>query len=595
MSPRATMQRRYRTGASAQPQAQVDPTTGSPVDSEMGATGGQGGGPQADAASPYNPGAIPSGSPDTSWFNPYNASVSGQATPSLSSSSVPYYNGSDIAQQYVNNRNTQQNEGDRFSQYFNDQASQRAGAEQAAGAKANQLYTGLEQTPGYTQSQKDAILGNNPDGSNNYQNLLNTDYGANYLSSDEQAKMSGSPYDPTKQLDSGILDDVNSTANNMRSGATDNAEARLKQNYETTNAGLNGAIDPNQLNVSKGYQDNTSNVLTTTGNAVTGAANNSDLQMSGEYGKQAGMTDQEVADTAAIGGQAVGAQSRSAIQDLERQAAASGNSSPLAVAAARREFEDQNAVQGADATVNAQLAGRNAQRQAATGVESTRLGATQYQTGAQIQGAEAMGTLAQGALDTGEKLRMAGAQDVSNRQMNAASTMGTMGQNNASTILNSQTGNANQYQAGGQAAGEFNQSMGYGAAANAEASAANRAGTIATNRQNTSQTNQGNTFNRGYQTQAQLSGLQTGVANQDLTGQQKVRDYYTGQQQYQGSQGNQAQSNMLTNRQQTQTGVNQATQGSANWENMNKQNPSIGGALAKQAASTALTAAQKPQ
>ena len=188
---------------------------------------------------------------------------------------------------------------------------------------------------------------------------------------------------------------------------------------------------------------------------------------------------------------------------------------------------------------------------------------------------------------------MAGAQDVSNRQMSAASQLGQIGQQNANTLLNSQTGNAAAYQQGGLQAGQYNQSMAYGAAATAEQQAAQRAAQIATNRQNTSQTNQGNQFNRGYQVGSQMSNLQAGIANQGLSGQQQVRNYYTGQQQYQGQQGNQAQANMLTNRQQTQTGVNQATQGGAQWELGNRQNPSIGSRLVQQLGSAAIGGASK--
>jgi hypothetical protein len=482
----------------------------------------------------------------------------------MPASSVPYYSGNDINQQYQNNRNVQQNEGDMLQQYFGGQASQRQGLENSALSKSNQLYGQLEQQPGYSPEQSNAILGNGPNG-NAYQNLLSgTDYQSNFLTPDEQSQIKGDPNAPGSRLSPDILDNVNKTGLDMRTGAISGAQDRLNQNYGTTESALHSAVDPNQLNVSQGYQDKSN-----------AAAYNPELNTDQGYTRQAGMTDQEVADTAAMGGQAIGAQQRASIQDLERQAAASGNSSPEAIAAARRQFEDQGAVQTADATVNAQLAARNAQRQAATGVENTRQAANQYKTGAQLQTAQNI-----------ENARMAGAQDISNRNLSIGTQLGQIGQQNANTLLNADTANANAYQQGGLQAGQYNQTMGYNAANTAEQNASNRAGAIAANRQNTNQTNQGNQFNRGYQVNQQLSNLQGGIANQAQSGQQQVRNYYTGQQQYQGQQGNTAQSNLLQNRQQTQTGVNQGTAGGAAWELGNRQSPSIGGSLLKSAAST---------
>ncbi len=487
----------------------------------------------------------------------------------MPSSSVPYYGGTDLAQQYQNNRNTEQNQGDMFQSYFGGEASRRNGLENAALQKSNQLYGNLEQTPGYSQPEIDAQLGNNPDGSNNYRNLLNTDYQSNFLTPDEQNQIKGNPYDPMGQLHPEDLTNANNTAYNASQGYVQGGQDQLAQNYGTTQSNLNGAIT-HDLGLNSGYSGSISNIEGVTGNKVQNAVSNPGLDMSSQYGKQAGMTDQEVADTAAMGGQAEGARNRAAIQDLERQAAASGNSSPMAVAAMRSQFEDQNAVAGADATVNAQLAARNQQRQAATGVEGTRLGAEQYKTGAQMSGAEAMGNLAANAETQREQMRMAGAQDISNRRLGVASQMGQMGQQNAMYGTNQNLQNEADWANRGQQAGMFNQNLGYGASANAENQQAGRAASIAGNRQNTNQTNQGNQFNRGYQVNSTLSGLNQNIANARRQGQQEARGYYTGQQQYQGQQGQQENQNMLQNRQQTQAGRQAATNGSAAWEMGNK-------------------------
>ena len=517
-------QRRYQPAASvaqADP-AQYDPTSGAPppVAPNAGPLGGQG---------------------DTSWFNPYQPSVL-QPNASIPASSVPYYGGSDIAKQFQNERNTQQNQGDMFQQYFGDQASQRFGNEQAAAAKSGQLEGQLEQTPGYTQQEIDAMLGNGPNG-NAYQNLLNQDYNSNYLTQPEQDRIMGNP------------NDAPNTAYRQSAGYIQGTADQLNQNQQTTQSNLNDAIDRTALSPSEFYNNNLSNIETQTGNKVDTAAYNPSLTMSNEYARQAGMTDQEVADTAAEAGQSMGAQTRSAIQDLERQAAASGNESPLAVAAMRSQFEDQNAVNNADAVVNAELAARAQQRQAATGVENTRLNSEQYKTNAQIGAGEAMGQFAAQNEQQREAQRLAAEQDISNRKLGVASQVGQMGQQNAMY-----TGNAN-----------LQNESDYGnRAMTAENEAATRAAGVATNRQDVSQANQANQFNRGYQVNSTLSGINQNVAGARIGGQQELRNYYTGQQQYQGAQGNQANQNLLTNRQQTQQGTAQATQGSAAWELGNK-------------------------
>jgi hypothetical protein len=530
-------------------------------------------GQPTEPASPYQPNASPTGGlPDTSYEDFYSRSISGSPISSLPPSSVPYYDGTDIAKQFQNNRNTEQNQGDMFQQYFGGESSRRLGLENAAALKSNQLYGQLEQTPGYSQEEIDAQMGNRPDGGNNFRDLLNVDYGSNFLTPQEQEEMRGDPYAARNELNPNILNDTNTTAFNASRGYIDNAQDKLNQNYDVTKDSLNGAIGED-LKLSGRYQDDLSNIQNVTGDKVWGAATNKDLDMSGEYGRQAGMSDQEVEDTAAIGGQALGAKYRSAVQDLERQAAASGNASPLAVAAMRSQFEDQNAVGQADAVGQLKLAARAQQRDAATGVENTRLGAERYKTNAQMGAGMDLGNMAIDAETNKENMRLNSTRDISNRRLGAASQLGQMGQQNAMYTTDANLGTERDWAGRAADAGKFNQSMAYGATRDAEAAKADRAAGIATNRQGVGFANQGNQFNRGYQVNATLADTSRGIADARRTGQAETRNYYTGQQQYQGGQAQQNNQNLLTNRQQTQQGRQAATNGSAAWELGNKNAP----------------------
>lgn len=510
------------------------------------------------------------GTPDTSGPNVYSQGAATTPISTIPNKSVNFNNTSDLADQFVNNRALNENEGDMYQQYFGGEASRRLGLENGALLKSNDLYSQLEQNPGYSQQEIDAQLGNRPDGGNDFRDLLNQDYNSNYLSEDEQGQIRGNPYGAMDQLHPEELTNNNTTAFNASRGYIDNANNRLNQNYDVTNDRLNSAITPD-LGMSDGYSGSISNIENVTDDRMQGAVNNKGLDMSGEYGRQAGMSDQEVEDTAAMGGQAVGARSRAAIQDLERQAAASGNSSPLAVAAMRAQFEDQNAVNSADAAVNARLGARAQQRDAATGVEGTRLGAERYKTGAQLDAASRMGDLATNAETNRERMRMQGAQDISSRRLGAASQLGQMGERSAMYETDANLGAERDWASRGQQANEFNQQMGYGAARTAEQQQSDRAAGLAENRQGVNMANQGNQFNRGYQVNATLANTNKGIADARRQGQAETRNYYTGQQQYQGQQAQQNNQNLLTNRQQTQQGRNAATQGSASWELGNKQ------------------------
>lgn len=756
--------RRYTAGLVGGPARQINPITGLPDDGSsefssidsanpynsgqyiMGQSGvdpTSAGDPNAESPNPGTSYSGPiGGAPDTSGYQPYSYT---QPPPNYSGRQFGYEGGRDLAANYANNRNIERNEGDLLSQYFGGQAGQRAGYEQSAQQKGTSLYGQLEQNPGYTSDQANAILGNRAGGGNAYTDLLGQDYGSNYLNAGEQERISGNPYHAgNNAYDPGILDAVNRNAYNSGMGYAQDTADRLNQGYTNLSGGLDVANNPG-LRQSAQYASGVDNILGSTNRTVMGAANRADLgmdsqfgsrmygaaedpnlAMSGqygsnlqsayrnpnlamsqqfagdlrsaysnpelamsdqyggelqnaysnealgttdEYGRQAGMTDQEVADTASMGGQAVGAQTRAAIQDLDRAAAAQGNSDPLAVAAMRSQMNDQGLVNNADATVHAQLAARAQQRQAAQGVEGTRLGAQQYQTAAELaslqdvehtrlgaqqyrtgaamsgindieqtrlgaqqyqtaaemsglqdvehtrlgaeqyranarmnaaQGVEStrlganqfqaglqaqagtnMGNMSLNATAQREAMRLAALQGQTGMQMSAAGQLGQYAQGNAMYTGDQQQRNVGNYQQYGNAAGMYNQTAQYQSLAAADQAAADRAAMLATNRQSTGLTNQGNQYNRGYQVQNQLSGLQQGIADRTLQGQQSVRDYYTGQQQYQGQQGNQAAANLLTNRAQTQQGVNQATQGSAAWELGNRQSPSLGSSVAK--------------
>lgn len=98
-------------------------------------------------------------------------------------------------------------------------------------------------------------------------------------------------------------------------------------------------------------------------------------------GTEKQVSDADVQEMKNAAGTRVGNQYRSAEDTLMRQAAAAGNTNPLAVEAARARLLTQSAADQGDAEVNADIAARQAQQQQATSIEQQRQQAANTRTG----------------------------------------------------------------------------------------------------------------------------------------------------------------------------------------------------------------------
>ncbi len=364
----------------------------------------------------------------------------------------------------------------------------RRGQEERYGGLMDRDAQELYDTPGYTPQEQAGIVREGET-----QALLDTDYGSNYLTPGESSAIEGDPYRPGNEWTQHI------------SRAMDQQESALTDNVAHTRAGVDAAIDPAQLGLSGEYRTNQDAVLNTTAENVYGAIDPSRLRMDAEYARQARMSDDEVATTVQAAERNIGNRYRSAIGDLERSAAESGNASPLAIAAARARLERQSAVDAADAGTDAYLAARQAQRDAATGVEGTRLSAEQAYSGLRSGAAMDLGGLASGAVSERERLRQDSARDLSDRKMDAALKTGGMMQEAITYSGDSRL--SNEQQIADRAVG-------------AEGAASERAAFTATNRQGVNQANQGARFDRGFQVNEALSGRTQAGADARRQGQQ---------------------------------------------------------------------------
>lgn len=396
---------------------------------------------------------------------------------------------------------------------------------------------------GYTPGEQSGILqSGGPTGTDALQYEASQGLNNDFLSPADQKNMVGDPYRAqrtsqadTAKLTAGSADEATKQRNINTGGAAD-----LAGDVSTMAAGYKAAIDPAQLGVSAGYGQGQAAALGQGQASTSAALANPDLNVTDQYKQQAGMTDQEVANTAALGAEAAGAGYAADEDALQQAAEASGETNPLAVAAMRDTLQREKGAAVTDATVKAQLEARGQQRAAAQGVQTTELGAGQYKTGAELNTAQ---QLMQAQIASGqaqENTRLGAAQDISGRQMTAAGDVG---------LAAIGTGEFGQGQAAGTEAniaarqsqeGEYSQTQDVGTAAQGEADAQARQAQLALNNQQTKQYNQATQFGQSYATNQALSNRYSSIANQHQQQQAEGRTAAGQQEQYQGSQANAA-------------------------------------------------------
>lgn len=488
----------------------------------------------------FNPNAAPGGN------GIYYGQQIGAQDPSLSYQ--PDLTSNDPNRIFRNSQNVSYNLGAGIDSDLYQQGQQYGNMASGYGNAMNRSYQQLQQNPGYSPEQQQQIIREQQ-----YQGLQATpeQYAALGPNAGESAGMTGDPssygkaYNPNA-INTGTQEMADHLRQNV--GKTEGVNSNILGQQQQS---LSKAIDPKQLNASGAYQDANSAILNTTGdrldsasanatNRLDSATNNPALGISGEYGRQAGMTDAEVQQMADAGARDVGLRYQAAEGDAERRAAAGGNTSALAVGAQKARLGQQSATESADARVNAQLAARQAQRGAATGVEQTRLGAEQYQTGQKVNAGQYLGS--QGSQNAQYEGQLAGNinQQQENTRLGAATNLAGMNIGAANQVAQNQL-QANQYTgnqgaateqaigAQGQQGQQFSQNLGTNIAMAQDQTAAQRAAQQYGIRQGNQQYQIGNTFNQGTGVNDRLSQSNTNVANAGRADQQENRQWLTGQ------------------------------------------------------------------
>ncbi len=412
-----------------------------------------------------------------------------------------------------------------FSQYVNTQQG-RANAYEGA---ANTAYEGIANGyGGYSDQEKAAIQ------QNAYLHGLQ-------LTPEEMQGIQGDPWRAYQQLgtDEGYMGDAMNSWYGAVGGAIGEGDAGI--NNALNDAGTN--VRNSVYNQRTAMRNDLSDIAALTrdqqdqavGN-VRGALdygedytrqyiNPDKLTWSPEYQQNYNVTEQDMQDIRNKAGRSVGAQEAMDEQNLERQANAQGNTSPLAIQAARDRMRQTGAVNEADAMSDAQIKAKQLQLQTTQARENTRLGAeTAYAN---------LGTgseLALGARRTGAEQQL-GAQGLSNEQYMGNASLGTettlgAAEQGAEQYLGQQQQQARQFQSSQKVAAQntlgaantaqeqWKTGTNLAAGQQAEGAQQARAGQIAGNRQQTGQYIYGQTAQNN-----------TNFANQRLTAEQEYRNY----------------------------------------------------------------------
>lgn len=462
---------------------------------------------------------------------------------------------------------------------------------------SNQAFTNLANQPGYTPDQAGQI---NADYGKF--NTSGDDLGKRFLTPDEQSKVAGNPYAPMQYYNPDTVRNIaGQGASNMANTASQEAQwlsgnidkKALSQDpnsvakvggflgqartdltgaVQGAGAGVNSAVSGAKSGAASAISGAAGGIGSALGTEATGiskASDNPALQLDPSFLGKYQMSDKDVQDLENQAGTSIGNKYQTDLDTMNRQAAAQGNTSPLALEAARQSLLRQEGGAAADATTNARIAAKGAQAQRLQTGEGMRLGATQTQAGMQQQGAEALGqqgvnaqeflggqgvnaALAtgqmgeQGAIATGQlgvgAGEFLGAEGVSATQGEEAQRLGAQA-NLTNTLENAATTAGNQYMnastLGEQAlmqGEQYAQGTGENLTAAGEAASANRAAGIAGNRQATTTGNQNTQYAQGTGSQQMTSqGAQT-VGNAEQTGMNNYRNFLASQQ-GQGQQG----------------------------------------------------------
>lgn len=410
------------------------------------------------------------------------------------------------------NRNRFIQQGDDENNYLGNRQNYYNTLEDDYRGQSDKSYQDLAGTPGYTDKETSAINGNPNAGFNYYDpSKLTGDVDANAAGLDKSvgdyrsglndaagsassgvrgaAGKYGQDLSGAAQAGADKLGGAASDELGYQGGVYNYLRGENEGSYKDLDKGLDQAVDPNKLGLSKDFTNNYQ------------------------------LTDKQGENIRDVAGNTVRGQYQKLSDEVESRAAAEGNSSPAAIAASKQQLMRQGAIDAGDAMSNAELNVNNTAAQRQQTQENMRLGTEQDISGREASAAQSRYGARTGAANTLTAQEQQGIATNTGHRQAADSQAASMGYDAAA-----RGGQANIDAA--KVAGDYGYSAaGSGGQAALDASRYSGAQKLATDTgvQSTGQGLAVNADNTG-------SSRATGVAGARIAGQDKVRGYQTAQQ-----------------------------------------------------------------
>ena len=459
---------------------------------------------------------------------PYEAlPTTGQAYPQASPLNLDYST-EDAKKQILNNLKSGTDQGNQLMQYLQNTSVNQGQAADYWGRQAAESYGDLS---GYSPEEQSNIIREQE-----LKGAMTTgdQYNQMYLDSGEMNAMMGDP-SSYRTLNAAGLNTLDSTGNANILGAQNDLASGLTA-ATGQHAGLyEGAVDPSKMSMASSYAPGVEADLAAGGSAIRSTIDPTKLSLSNAFTDNYGLTPEMQQEMVNQAGRTVGTRYAALQDSAAAQAAAQGNTSPMAVAAHAARLNAQEAGVAGDTMANARLAASTEAANRLKTQEQMRLdaerGISSAQTGVE-QGLLATGL---GARQSTESMRLGSEQELSSQIMaraqqlgisyeDAAKTIGASGINTQQDIRNSGLSTAKYIN---EQASEQNRA--------ADEAQAARSAALATNRQSTAQYIPAQQWSQGSAANTALSSRYTGVADQAQALEKERRAFETGQQSYYGT------------------------------------------------------------
>jgi len=353
------------------------------------------------------------------------------------------------------------------------------------------------------------------------------EYANMYMTPEEMQNSAGDPWAGLNRFDqdaSGIRSDLD-TREQRSFGTLGEQDRNIRGVGDQYRQGAAGALTSGASGMRGAVQGAGEDIAGTAG-GVRGLYNDPDILASGDFMQNYRFGPEDTRDLEHLATSAVGNRYQAETEDIGREAAAQGNTSPMALAALRARAAKASARDSADAAVGARVQGRGLELDTTRGREDVRLGAAQNRANLGTSAELSIGDM----LQRRRQMQLGSEQDIRNAALQNEGNQADFNAGNERYLGSSRLGVYGDIGNARQQAGQYIAGTGAGLAQGADDRATGRSMDLARNRQDTQRYTSGQRYNQGRETANDMSAIERDIANQRLGFEQERRGYNTGMQ-----------------------------------------------------------------